>query len=179
VNTTGDGGAFTSIQDAINASKDGDTVFVYSGTYYENAVVNKTINLTGENRDNTIIDGGEYQDVVKITADWINMSGFTLKNSGSAGYPDYDVGLELNNSNHCSVFNNNVSNNWFGIWLSYSLNNSIICNKVSSNERMMVYGFPIHQIKTKLQIMKLYRTLIMAFISLHQIITQYYTTMYH
>ena len=36
---------FTSIQDAINASSDGDTVFVYNGTYYENILINKTINL--------------------------------------------------------------------------------------------------------------------------------------
>jgi pectin methylesterase-like acyl-CoA thioesterase len=58
VNTTGDGGAFTSIQDAINASSDGDTVFVYNGTFYENVVVNRTISLVGEGKNHTIIDGG-------------------------------------------------------------------------------------------------------------------------
>ena len=45
VNETGSFGAFSSIQDAINASSDGDTVFVYSGTYHENIIVNKTITL--------------------------------------------------------------------------------------------------------------------------------------
>ena len=40
------GGAdFEKIQDAVNASSDGDTVFVYNGTYYENVVVNKSINV--------------------------------------------------------------------------------------------------------------------------------------
>ena len=58
VNKTGSGGAFISIQDAINAANDGDTVFVYNGTYYENVIVNKIINLIGEHPDATLIDGG-------------------------------------------------------------------------------------------------------------------------
>jgi hypothetical protein len=39
---------FTSIQDAINVSTSGDTVYVYNGTYYENVLVNVTTNLKGE-----------------------------------------------------------------------------------------------------------------------------------
>jgi len=86
VNTTGSGGAYTKIQDAINASKDGDTVFVYSGTYYENVVVNKTINLKGEDKDLTIIDGGGIGDVVRVIADWVNISGFNITGSGNKQY---------------------------------------------------------------------------------------------
>ena len=48
---------YTKIQDAIDNASDGDTVFVYDGTYYENIIINKSINLTGENKDTTIIDG--------------------------------------------------------------------------------------------------------------------------
>ena len=38
-------GNYTRIQDAINDSRDGDTVLVYNGTYYENIIVYKTLNL--------------------------------------------------------------------------------------------------------------------------------------
>jgi plastocyanin len=38
---------YTKIQDAINASSEGDTILVYSGTYYENVNVNKQLTLGG------------------------------------------------------------------------------------------------------------------------------------
>ena len=47
---------FTSIQEAINASSNADTVFVKNGTYIENIVINKSIKLVGESKEGTIID---------------------------------------------------------------------------------------------------------------------------
>ena len=61
-------GNYSIIQSAINDASDGDTVYVYNGTYYEIVVVDKTINLTGENRDSTIIDGNEITIKMKIAA---------------------------------------------------------------------------------------------------------------
>jgi len=51
-------GNYTKIQDAITASSNGDAIFVYNGTYYENIEFNKVIILIGQNRNGTIIDGG-------------------------------------------------------------------------------------------------------------------------
>ncbi len=131
VNTTGSGGAYTSIQDAINASKDGDTVFVYNGTYYEHILVNKTINLIGEDKENTIIDGGGSGDVVRIVVNWVNASGFTITRSGPG---DFDAGIELEGVQNCSVFYNNVlSNRRNGVFLNFSHENNIIDNNASSN----------------------------------------------
>jgi len=77
---------FTAIQDAINNSANGDTVYVYSGVYYENIVVNRTIFLIGENRDTTMIDGGEMGDTVTITSNNVNISNFIIRGgSFSAG----------------------------------------------------------------------------------------------
>ena len=58
-------GNFSKIQDAIDNASDGDTVFVYSGSYYENVLINKSIRLIGENKSNTIIEGRKKTDVMK------------------------------------------------------------------------------------------------------------------
>lgn len=141
VNETGSGGAYTSIQDAINASDDGDTVYVYSGTYVELVNVNKTINLTGENRDTTIINGGGSGDVVYVSANWVNITGFTVTGTGPmAG----DAGIELNNVNNCTIINNHISsNNEKGLFLfGSSSNNKITNNNVSNNdEGIHLFGF--------------------------------------
>ncbi len=46
VNASG-GADYTRIQDAINNSNNGDTILVYSGTYYENVDVNNQLILRG------------------------------------------------------------------------------------------------------------------------------------
>ena len=49
-------GNYTMIQNAIDDASAGETVFVYNGTYFENVIVNKTIDVIGEERNNTIIE---------------------------------------------------------------------------------------------------------------------------
>ena len=60
---------FNMIQDAVNASSDGDTVRVFNGTYYENVVVNKELTIVGNGSEVTSIDGGGKGDVVRIVAE--------------------------------------------------------------------------------------------------------------
>ncbi|UCG70293.1 MAG: hypothetical protein JSV09_04550 [Thermoplasmata archaeon] len=83
VNETGSDGAYFNIQWAIDDANDGDTIFVYSGTYHEQIVINKSINLIGEDRKNTIIDANGFLDVIKVTSNWVNITGFTLRESGT------------------------------------------------------------------------------------------------
>jgi parallel beta-helix repeat protein len=120
-------GNYTRIQDAIDDSNDGDTVFVYNGTYYENIVIYKSISIFGEAKITTIIDGGGSLDVVVIAADWVNISGFTIQNSGD----QWEAGIYI-----CSNFNivtdNTISNNDFGIRLHSSKNNTIWENTFGS-----------------------------------------------
>ena len=56
------GNPYKHIQEAVDNAEDNDTIFVYEGVYNENIYIHKTINLTGENRDTTIIDGGGKDD---------------------------------------------------------------------------------------------------------------------
>ena len=46
------------IQELIDNANPGDSLFIPIGVYHENIIINKKINLLGENKDLTIIDGG-------------------------------------------------------------------------------------------------------------------------
>ena len=107
---------YTRIQDAIDDASHGDTVFVYndSSPYYQKPEVNKRINLIGENKETTIIDGNKNGDVVAIRSSYINLSGFTIRNSGE--YPKICAGVEIfNRLKYVNVFDNIISNNYQGI----------------------------------------------------------------
>jgi parallel beta-helix repeat protein len=130
---------YASIQDAVDNASDGDTIFVYAGVYRENVVVNKSINITGEDRDKTVIDGGSYGDVLHISADWVNISGFKIQNGGDrTSYKgqgqDADAGIDIR-SNNTTISNNEiVSNDGCGVYVCESEGNKIMNNNFSNNK---------------------------------------------
>jgi len=118
---------YTRIQDAIDNASDGDTVFVYDdlSPYVENIMVDKSINLIGEDKNTTVIDGSDSGDVVHITADWVNISGFTIK----AG----EKGIVVTESSNAEIFDNRIYDcYWVGIYIIDSSKNNVIRNNVSS-----------------------------------------------
>jgi len=123
VGGSGDGN-YTKIQDAIDDASDGNTVFVYNGTYYENVVINKSIDLIGEDKYNTRIRGKE-KSVILITADDVFLCGFTV-NIRDNGY-----GIVLNDANKCTLIDNIIQDNCEGIKINSS-NNCIISGNILS-----------------------------------------------
>jgi len=94
---------YPTIQKAIDAAKEGDTVFIKNGVYIENPIINKTINLKGENRDTTIID---VTAGIKIRKDKVTITGFII-------YDGYD-GISLA-ANNCTISNNKIKETTHGI----------------------------------------------------------------
>jgi parallel beta-helix repeat protein len=119
-------GNYTTIQDAIDDSSDGDTVFVYndSSPYDENIMVNKRIMLIGEDKYTTIINGSDNEDTVNITADNVSISGFTIHG--------WYIGLKII-SVHNTISNNIFSNSTYSIILSDSSGNEIFLNTINNS----------------------------------------------
>ena len=130
---------FNTIQDGINAVLQGGTVYVYTGSYYENVIVDKTINLIGENKNTTTIDGGYTGNVVDITADNVNINGFSIQHSGEY----MKTGLKIQ-SEHCNIFNNNILDNYDNLVLIVAHYNSIFDNEIFFADR---YGILISSSK--------------------------------
>ena len=94
-------GNYSTIQDAIDDASDGDTIFVYddSSPYYENIVVDKSVNLLGENKNTTeIISGWEEFYVINISSDFVNISGFTIRAEGFDRYGFAGISIVSSNN---------------------------------------------------------------------------------
>ncbi|HEY9245540.1 MAG TPA: hypothetical protein VIO11_01710 [Candidatus Methanoperedens sp.] len=77
---------WNTIQEAIDYANEGDVIYVRSGTYRENLVINKPLTLIGENNNSTIIDGGYKGDAVHVKANNVRLSGFKIINGRSRLY---------------------------------------------------------------------------------------------
>ena len=137
-------GNYTTIQTAINNASDSDTVFVYddSSPYNEHITIDKSITITGENRDTTVIDGGVSGIIVSIDAGHVVMHGFTIRSAGGTGsigirinsgnarisgiiVSKYDKGIDVL-SEHNIISGVEITDCSMGVSLAYTGNNNII-----------------------------------------------------
>ncbi|NJD54076.1 MAG: hypothetical protein FIB07_14570 [Candidatus Methanoperedens sp.] len=124
------GGAnYTRIQDAIDNASAGDTILVYSGTYFGNVNVNKRLILRGIGRP--VVDARGSGSAITLAADEIILEGFTATRA--------TIGISVTSNNNTLIGNNASSNTGYyrysgnGIYLYSSSNNTLIRNNANSN----------------------------------------------
>ena len=103
-------GNYTTIQEGIDAATSGDTVYVYNGTYYESVIVNKSINLVGEQKEATFIDGGYVNPVLLFESFDEDDGGFTIVDGD--GNP---ANWQFGNTIPAGCVSGGASGSWFFI----------------------------------------------------------------
>jgi hypothetical protein len=125
-------GNYSTIQGAIEDANDSDTVFVYddSSPYLEEIVIRTSINLIGEDKNTTIIDGG-YQ-IIKIYKDSVMVKNFTIINGRE--------GIRIEYHNNIIISNNIFGNNYQDISIVKG-NNILIQNNILTGNQNCYFGF--------------------------------------
>ncbi|HVQ01731.1 MAG TPA: NosD domain-containing protein [Candidatus Thermoplasmatota archaeon] len=81
-------GNYTTIQDAVNDSSDGDTVYIYndSSPYHEAVRITHSIRIVGEDKPTTIIDGERiFWDIISVDAEHVAVSNLTIQGGNGSG----------------------------------------------------------------------------------------------
>jgi len=146
VGGTGEGN-YSSIQDAIDNASDGDTVFVFNGIYYENVwIEDKSINLIGEDTENTIIDEGgdstprEYA-LLTSHADGSTICNLTMQNSTTIYGSNF--AFFATHSDNMKIINCRIRDSISGLLLFYSKNTTMKNNRFENNTyNFGICGYP-------------------------------------
>jgi len=129
------GAEFSTIQDAVDWSSNGDTIRVQSGTYDENIRLEKKIILIGVDNGNgvPVIEPRSKGDAIRILADDCTIQGFIIQNT------EMSSGIYIGSNNN-AIRDNIIRNNGEGIYLVSSRKNTISGNEISQNNK---YGISL------------------------------------
>ena len=107
---------YDSIQDAIDAAEENDTIIVTSDTYYENIEINKPLTISGASSSNThIIGNNSNKNTVEITSDNVILSGFSIDNL--EGKNNHYKCILIQSVQECSISDSIIKNGEDGIYL--------------------------------------------------------------
>jgi PKD repeat protein len=120
----------------VDAANVGDTIQVDGGTitgtgiYYENVIVDKTLNIVGEDSSTTTVvawNPTDWECAFSLIANNIKISGFTVSSS--------DIGFEIFYANYCEISDNIVVSNNDGIFIRLESNYNLVTgNTITDNE---------------------------------------------
>jgi len=159
---------YATITEAVLNASDGDTIYVYSGIYYGSFNINKSISLTGADKEKTIITGENEEKIVisdttqdssaliNIIADNVEISGFTIRNSTrivllpsehleaedvEASLAVFNVGIGIMISSDNNTISGNIikDNGADGIVFNFGQNTIISDNEIINNPQRGIF----------------------------------------
>jgi parallel beta-helix repeat protein len=132
------------IGEAVDNAAPGDTIFVKSGIYHENVWINKSLLISGEDRETTLIigEGGvNGGNVLTLAANNVTITGFTVKSADYSTAAQFANGINIKGDN-CTVRGNKILNTFWGILCAVQSSTVITENEITGNfkEGIRFYG---------------------------------------
>lgn len=124
-------GPFQTIQAALEAAHDGDTIRVQRAQYAGPIVVTKSVTLEGVDRP--IIDNGGKGTIATLAAPGIVFRGFELRGSGSE--PDQDHSGIIITAPHVTAEDNRLTDVLFGIYVAQAPDAVVRGNEITSKSQ--------------------------------------------
>jgi len=135
---------FQSIQDAINISYSGCTIYVMNGTYIENIYIDReNLKIVGEHKESTVIKGKTNEYVVVINASNIIISNFHIIYTEQVGRINSCIYID-EISDQCNISDNILSGGSSGITIyshEITISHNTFLNALSSGISMGSYNF--------------------------------------
>lgn len=139
---------YSSIQDGINHASPGDEIFVRSGLYKENIIINKeNLILSGENKFTTIIDGGKTTNTVIISAPGVSLQNFTVQNGWDEDILLWYVSGVYVSSSNVVLKNNIFTKNRLGVNTGPDASNLTISDNQFIDDGLLIGSFKYEQLK--------------------------------
>ncbi len=121
-----------SINAAVQAAADSDTVKVERGYYVDHVMIDKPLRLQGVNRPT--LSGDNQGDVIRVKSPDVVIEGFIIRDSGS-DLTAQNAGIYVEPGAHRVVIrNNDLVYNLFGMWLEKA-NNLEVANNLVTGKR--------------------------------------------
>ena len=137
--------AFSTIADGVAAVAAGGVVHVNAGTYTEDVVLDKRVELSGAGATSTIIEATGASDVaVAVLTDSVTISGFTIEEAGSTaryGIANYDMAAPgwVTNLNNYVVSSNTIKDfRRYGVYMK-ECSGEVSDNTIQNQTRMGVW----------------------------------------
>lgn len=122
---------FHTINSALLAASDRDTILVEKNVYFEkNIEITKQIILKGI--DYPVLDGEHTYEIISIKADNVVVDGFKLQHSGVSSLVDI-AGIKIYNKHNVQIINNILDDTFFGIYSQYGINCIIRNNSLNAH----------------------------------------------
>lgn len=115
----GSGQFYNTINKALDAAAEGDSVMVHEGVYKEgNIVISKPLFFIGIGKP--VLDGQKKYEILSIKADRVVVNGLVFKHSGF-GTLDDPGAIKIYNKRQVEIVNNVLEDNFFGIYVQYGI----------------------------------------------------------